>query len=113
MKNLFVIAALVGMFALVSCGGSKKDDEKAKQDSIRKADSLAKIKEDSIKKAEELEQARLDSIAKAKEDSIENAKKKGTGTYKPATNHNPNPTPANNNTSTVTTNTGKPKRGGR
>ena len=59
MKNLFVIAALAGMFALVSCGGSKKDDEKAKQDSIRKADSLAKVKEDSIKKAEELAAATM------------------------------------------------------
>ena len=110
MKNLFVIAALAGMFALVSCGGSKKDDEKAKQDSIRKADSLAKVKEDSIKKAEELEQARLDSIAKAKEDSIANASKKGTGTYKPTTNTKPTkPT----TTTTVTTNTGKPVRGNR
>lgn len=109
MKNLFVIAALAGMFALVSCGGSKKDDEKAKQDSIRKADSLAKVKEDSIKKAEELEQARLDSIAKAKEDSIANAAKQGTGTYKPKT----NTTTVSTNTATVTTNTGKPVRGGR
>lgn len=109
MKNLFVIAALAGMFALVSCGGSKKDDEKAKQDSIRKADSLAKVAEDSIQKAEELEQARLDSIAKAKEDSIANASKKGTGTYKPKT----NTTTVSTNTATVTTNTGKPVRGGR
>ena len=111
MKNLFVIAALAGMFALVSCGGSKKDDEKAKQDSIRKADSLAKVKEDSIKKAEELEQARLDSIAKAKEDSIANAQKKGTstGTYKPAN----NTVTVSTNNATVTTNTGKPKRGNR
>lgn len=110
MKNLFVIAALAGMFALVSCGGSKKDDEKAKQDSIRKADSLAKVKEDSIKKAEELEQARLDSIAKAKEDSIANASKKGTGTYKPTNTTKPTTTTT---TTTVTTNTGKPVRGNR
>ncbi|MPM06188.1 hypothetical protein SDC9_52484 [bioreactor metagenome] len=108
MKNLFVIAALAGMFALVSCGGSKKDDEKAKQDSIRKADSLAKVKEDSLKKAEELEQARLDSIAKAKEDSIANAKKP-TGNYKPTT----TTTTTTTNTQTATTNTGTPKRGGR
>ncbi|HBG71470.1 MAG: hypothetical protein A2W93_14560 [Bacteroidetes bacterium GWF2_43_63] len=106
MKNLFVIAALAGMFALVSCGGSKKDDEKAKQDSIRKADSLAKVAEDSIKKVEELEQARLDSIAKAKEDSIANASK---GTYKPKT----NTTTVSTNTTTITTNTTKPVRGGR
>lgn len=63
MKNLFAIVALVGMFALVSCGGSKKDDEKAKQDSLKK-DSLMKdsLAKDSIKKAEELA-AQQDSIA--------------------------------------------------
>lgn len=106
MKNLFVIAALAGMFALVSCGGGKKDDEQAKKDSIRKADSLAKIKEDSIKKAEELEQARLDSIAKAKEDSIKNA-------GKPTGNYNNKPTNNTNTNTTTTTTTGtKPNRGG-
>ncbi len=103
MKNLFVIAALAGMFALVSCGGGKKDDEQAKKDSARKADSIAKVKEDSIKKAEDLEQARLDSL---KQDSIDKAEKKTTptGNYKPTN---------NTTTTTTTTTTGtKPNRGG-
>ncbi len=52
MKNLFVILAVAGIFALVSCGGSKKDDDQSKQDSIRKLDSIAKAKEDSIAEAE-------------------------------------------------------------
>ncbi|PKP02469.1 MAG: hypothetical protein CVU11_11855 [Bacteroidetes bacterium HGW-Bacteroidetes-6] len=109
MKNLFAILALVGMVALVSCGGAKKDDEKAKQDSIKKADSLAKIKEDSIKKAEELEKARLDSIAQAKEDSIKAAEKHGNYTYTPSNNTHTTTT----TTTTATTNTGNPVRGGR
>lgn len=70
MKNVFAIVALMGMFALVSCGGGKKDDKKAKEDSIKKADSLAKVaKEDSIKKAEELaaqDTAKVDSTAEVK-----------------------------------------------
>ncbi|MBN2730520.1 MAG: hypothetical protein JXR53_14950 [Bacteroidales bacterium] len=63
MKNLFLLLAVAGIFALASCGGGdKKNDEKAKQDSIQKADSLAQIaKEDSIKQAEEM--AAADSIA--------------------------------------------------
>ncbi len=54
MKNVFAVVALMGMFALVSCGGGKKEDDQAKKDSL-KADSLKKVAEaDSIKKAEEL-----------------------------------------------------------
>lgn len=107
MKNLFAILALVGVFALASCGGSKKDDEKAKQDSIKKADSIAKIKEDSIKKAEELEKARLDSIAQAKEDSIKAAENKGGNyNYKPTNN-------TNTTTTTTKTTSGTPVRGNR
>ena len=71
MKNVLAVLALAGIFAMVACKGNKEDKEKAKQDSIRQADSIAKVKEDSIKKAEELEKARQDSIAKA--DSIKKA----------------------------------------
>jgi uncharacterized iron-regulated protein len=73
MKNVLAVLALAGIFAMVACKGNKEDKEKAKQDSIRKADSIAKAKEDSMKKAEELEKARQDSIAKAKEDSMKKA----------------------------------------
>lgn len=68
MKNIFAILALVGMVALVSCGGSKKDDDKAKQDSIKKADSLAQVaKADSIKKAEEMAAADTTAVDSTKE----------------------------------------------
>jgi len=54
-----------------ACGPSAKEKaEKARQDSIRIADSIAKVKayEDSIAAAQAAaEQARLDSIAQAEE----------------------------------------------
>lgn len=109
MKNLFVILAVAGIFALVSCGGSKKDDDQAKQDSIRKADSIAKLKEDSVKHAEELEEARLDSIAKAKEDSIAEAEANTGGTYYVPTNTGGNNTTTNTGDNNTVTN---PVRGG-
>ena len=61
MKNLFAIVALVGMFAIVSCGG-KKEEKKVNQDSIdkAKADSIAKAQADSLK---EVEQLKADIIA--------------------------------------------------
>ena len=108
MKNLFVILAVAGIFALVSCGGSKKDDDQSKQDSIRKADSIAKLKEDSVKHVEELEEARLDSIAKAKEDSIAEAEGNttGGGYYVPTNTGGNNTTTGDDNTVT------NPVRGG-
>ncbi|MEJ5303132.1 MAG: hypothetical protein HPY80_07455 [Bacteroidales bacterium] len=69
--NLLLLAGAVAMIA--ACGPSAKElAEKAKQDSIRIADSLAKVKayEDSVaaaQAAQAAEQARLDSIAKAEE----------------------------------------------
>lgn len=109
MKNLFVILAVAGIFALASCGGGKKEDDgKAKQDSI---DSVAKLKEDSIKHAEEIEQARLDSIAKAKEDSIAEAESNTGGSYYvPANNGGGNTN--NNNTNTGDNTVTNPVRGG-
>ena len=66
--NLLLLAGAVAMIA--ACGPSAKElAEKAKQDSIRIADSLAKVKayEDSVAAAQAAEQARLDSIAQAEE----------------------------------------------
>jgi len=106
MKNLFAIVALVGMFAIVSCGG-KKEEKKVNQDSLDKvkADSLAAIaKADSLK-----EVARLDSIKKAEEEAA-NAPK--TGGTKVTTGGNTGTT-VSTNKGTVTVNTGKPVRGGR
>lgn len=66
--NLLLLAGAVAMIA--ACGPSAKElAEKEKQDSIRIADSLAKVKayEDSVAAAQAAEQARLDSIAQAEE----------------------------------------------
>lgn len=63
MKKLAMFALVAGMFAFAACGGGGK--EKAKQESIRKAESAAKEakKQESIKAAEEKAKAE----AKAKE----------------------------------------------
>ena len=105
MKNLFAIVALVGMFAIVSCGG-KKEEKKVNQDSLEqvKKDSIAKAQADSLK-----EVARLDSIKKAEEEAA-NAPK--TGGTKVTTGGNTGTT-VSTNKGTVTVNTGKPVRGGR
>ena len=63
MKNVLAVLALAGIFAMVACKGNKEDKEKAKQDSIQ-ADSTPQVKKDSMGKTE-LEKARQDSIAKA------------------------------------------------
>ncbi len=63
MKKIAMFALVAGMFAFAACGGNSK--EKAKQESIRKAESAAKEakKQESIKQAEEKAKAE----AKAKE----------------------------------------------
>ena len=70
--NYFILSAAIG--DIRACGPSDKElAEKARQDSIRIADSIALVekemmKQDSIAKAEAAaaaEQARLDSIAAA------------------------------------------------
>ena len=82
MKNILALAVVAGMFAMASCGGAKKDDEKAKQDSIKKADSLAQVakadslKQDSIKKVEEMAKAKEDSLKAAEEAGKKPAGKK-------------------------------------
>ncbi|MDD5570540.1 MAG: hypothetical protein PHD97_05205 [Bacteroidales bacterium] len=68
MKKLLTLSLIAAAFTFASCGGGN-DAEKAKQDSIKVADSLAKVKatEDSVKVADSLAQV------KAKEDSIKKA----------------------------------------
>lgn len=78
MKTLSKLLVVAGLFAFVACGPSAKDQaEKAKQDSIKQADSLmaVKAKEDSTAKVV-AEKAKADSaVAAAKADSIEKASK--------------------------------------
>jgi len=67
MKKVFAIFAIAGLIATTSCGGGT-DAEKAKQDSIFQADSLAKVEADA-QAAAQAEQAKAD----AKADSIRKA----------------------------------------
>lgn len=76
-----ILLSLASLAILVSCGPSAQElAEKAKQDSIRVADSILTV-ETAAAQAAALEQAKLDSIAKAEaeklvQDSIANATKK-------------------------------------
>ena len=63
MKKVFAIFAIAGLIATASCGGGA-DAEKAKQDSIATADSLAKVAADAAAAAE------AEAAATAKADSI-------------------------------------------
>jgi hypothetical protein len=87
MKKVFALLLVAGMVAFFSCGGEKKDDKKAKEDSIKVADSLAKVKamEDSARIADSVkgvaEKAKADSARIA--DSLANAKKGGKAPVKP------------------------------
>ncbi len=79
MKTLSKLLVVAGLFAFVACNNGAQDAEKAKQDSIKQADSLVAVKatEDSIAKAA-ADKAKADSaVAAAKADSIEKASKKG------------------------------------
>jgi hypothetical protein len=72
MKKLLALFLAAGMVAFMACGGGKKEAAaKAKADSTKKADSIAKIN-DSIKKIKEAdslkEVAKKDSL---KKDSID------------------------------------------
>lgn len=67
MKKVLSTLLIAGVATLVACGPSAKEKaEKARQDSIRIADSIAQVEADKAAK----EQARLDSIAK-----VENEKR--------------------------------------
>ena len=68
MKTLSKLLVVAGLFAFVACGPSAKDQaEKAKQDSIKQADSLmaVKAKEDSTAKvvAEKAKAAGVEKVA--------------------------------------------------
>jgi hypothetical protein len=70
MKNLFAFAAVAGMVALASCGGAEEAAKKM-QDSINRADSLAKVQMsmDSAKAADSIKAANDANMAKMKADS--------------------------------------------
>lgn len=84
MKKLFSLVLAGGMASLIACGPSAEEiaaEQKRKEDSIRRADSIRQAEEaarqaaiqDSIAKAEAAEKARQDSIRIA--DSIAAAAK--------------------------------------
>lgn len=75
MKKLIQLLVVAGMASFIACGPSASEKaEKAKQDSIRQADSIATLQADSIRQADSIaaissESLRIaDSIRKA--DSI-------------------------------------------
>jgi hypothetical protein len=79
MRTILKFAILATFVGFVACGPSAEEQaEKAKQDSIKQADSLAKIEmaaqatADSIAKVEAIEKAKQDSIRIA--DSLAKAK---------------------------------------
>ena len=82
MKRLFQLLVIAGMATFIACGPSAEQKaEKAKQDSIRKADSIAALMADSIRKADSINALGSDSLRKAdsakKADSIAATTKKG------------------------------------
>ena len=69
MKKLFAMFVVAGMVAFVACGPSAEEKaEKARQDSIAQADSLANVAAEQARIADSTAQAALvaDSIAHAK-----------------------------------------------
>ena len=83
MKKLIQLLVVAGMASFIACGPSASEKaEKAKQDSIRQADSIATIQADSIRKADSVaaissESMRVaDSIKKADSIAATKGKKK-------------------------------------
>jgi hypothetical protein len=78
MKKLFTLFVAAGVLAFVACGGSDKDKAKAKEDSTKKADSIAKVvekaKKDSIAKADSIAKIEADTLKK-KDEKKDNKKK--------------------------------------
>jgi hypothetical protein len=75
MKKLSQLLVIAGLISFIACGPSAKEKaEKAKQDSIRIADSIAKEMkaQDSIRLADSIAKVKQDSARIA--DSIANAK---------------------------------------
>ncbi len=82
MKKLFALLVVAGMVSFVACGPkgpSKEELEKKRQDSIRTADSIAKVEADA-KAAQEL--AAKEAEAKRIADSIADAEKNKKGNKK-------------------------------
>lgn len=72
MKKLVQLLVVAGMASFIACGPSASEKaEKAKQDSIRQADSIATLQADSIRKADSV--AALNSDALRKADSVKKA----------------------------------------
>lgn len=83
MKKLIQLLVVAGMASFIACGPSASEKaEKAKQDSIRQADSIATLQADSIRKADSVaaissESMRVaDSIKKADSIAATKGKKK-------------------------------------
>jgi len=82
MKRLIQLLVVAGMASFIACGPSASEKaEKAKQDSIRQADSIATLMADSIRKADSVAAISSDALRKAdsikKADSIAATTKKG------------------------------------
>ena len=72
MKKLIQLLVVAGMASFIACGPSASEKaEKAKQDSIRQADSIATLQADSIRKADSIAAISSESLRKA--DSIKKA----------------------------------------
>lgn len=71
MKKLFAMFVVAGMVAFVACGPSAEEKaEKARQDSIALADSLANVAADQQRIADSTAQAAVVADSLAKADSI-------------------------------------------
>jgi len=71
MKKLFAMFVVAGMVAFVACGPSAEEKaEKARQDSIALADSLASVAADQQRLADSTAQAGMVADSLAKADSI-------------------------------------------
>ena len=80
MKKLFAMFVVAGMVAFVACGPSAEEKaEKARQDSIRIADSIAKVEAEKQRVADSIAMAEQAAKEKAIADSIAaaEANKKG------------------------------------
>jgi hypothetical protein len=72
MKKLIQLLVVAGMASFIACGPSASEKtEKAKQDSIRQADSIATLQADSIRKADSVAAISSESMRVA--DSIKKA----------------------------------------
>jgi septal ring factor EnvC (AmiA/AmiB activator) len=83
MKKLFALLVVAGMVSFVACGPkgpSKEELEKKRQDSIRTADSIAKVEAEQKRVQDSI--AKVEAEAKRVADSIANADKNKKGPKK-------------------------------